>query len=97
MWRTLILGLSLACGCATTSTTTAVVMQDRDMQSDEGRLAARCTLAGGPRSRISGYNPRNGVDELMSVGPTRVIWMNPLPVTQVITAEGLIYTCDRQL
>jgi hypothetical protein len=96
MWRTLILGLSLACGCATT-TTTAVFMQDRNMQSDEGRMAARCTLAGGPRSRIRGYNPRNGVDELMSVGPTRVLWVHPLPVSQVITPEGLIYTCDRQL
>ena len=96
MKRMLIIGLFLAYGCATT-TTSSVVVQDRNLKSDEGRIASRCYLAGGPRSRIAGYNPRNGVDELMSVGPTKVLWIHPLPVTQVITPEGLIYTCDRQL
>jgi hypothetical protein len=94
MRRALILGLSLACGCATT--TTAVVAQDRNIQSDEGRTSVRCSLAG-PPWRLAGYNPRGVLDELRSAGPTRVVWVNPLPVTRVITADGLIYTCDREL
>ncbi len=94
MRRALILGLSLACGCVTT--TTAVVTQDRKMLSDEGRMEARCSLVG-PAWRLAGYNPRGPVDELMSAGPTRVVWVNPLPITRVITADGLIYTCDRDL
>jgi hypothetical protein len=94
MRRALILGLSLACGCATT--TTAVVAEDANKQSDEGKTAVRCYLAG-PAWRLAGYNPRGALDELMSTGPTRVIWVNPVPVTRVITADGLIYTCDREL
>lgn len=95
MRRTLIMGLLLACGCATT-TTTAVVLPNRDLESDEGRMAARCVLDG-PPARLSGYNPRHPIDILRYVGPATVIWVNPAPVDRVMTADGLIYTCDRYL
>ncbi len=92
MRRALMVGLVLACGCATTHSA-----QDRAVRDSGEEIVARCRLVG-PLTGESRYDPRNPVlDETKSTGPTRVVWINPPSGSLVRTPEGLIYRCDTRL
>ncbi len=92
MRRALVMGFALACGCATT-----LPSDRRELREASAETVARCHLVGSLSESFS-YDPRNPVlDETKSMGPTKVIWLNPPTTTLIRTAEGLVYRCDATL
>jgi len=90
MKRALLLGFALAAGCATPRVA-------ESQSNPPEKVIARCRLVGTLAAEAR-YNPRAGiVDEKKTAGPSKVIWLTPWNNSHVITPDGKIYLCDRQL
>ncbi len=86
MARTWMIGLSLACACATSSTPNRAAITSNDEQE------VRCHLIDGD------LDWRNAVlDETKTKGPSKVVWLNPPSASIIKTVEGYFYRCDAPL
>jgi hypothetical protein len=92
MKRALMIGLALACACATTPSA-----PDRSAGRPSNETDVTCRLIGS----ISGPSAREFhdpvIDELKSHGPTKVIWLNPPSTSVIRTVEGDVYRCNATL
>jgi hypothetical protein len=92
MKRPLMIGLALACACATTP---SAPNSSSPRASNETEVTCRLIGSSSGPTESAVHDPV--IDETKTNGPTRVIWLNPPSTTVIRTVEGDFYRCNATL